>query len=305
MRPSALRATRWGRSFVAEPANADTSGTALVPRVLSIAGTDPTGGAGLFADLKSISAMGGYGMGAITSITAQNTTGVQGVYPQPVEVLRAQLESISADVAIDAVKIGMLGEADTVRTVAAWLESERPPLVVMDPVMVATTGGKLSTDDATVALVELARSVSIVTPNVPELGILAGEDTAPGIDDVVRQATKAHEELGVAVLATTGDLDDASHADILVTTSGGRAQYRRASLYTCRDPSHPRHGMLDVLRPRHGAGHQRGLATGLRPCAAMDGRRAPRRPGSGRRQGERASRPQLVPPRMTAGRATH
>lgn len=206
---------------MAEPANTETNGTARVPRVLSIAGTDPTGGAGLFADLKAISAMGGYGMGAITSITAQNTTGVQGVFPQPVEVLRAQLQSISADVAIDAVKIGMLGEADTVRTVSAWLESERPPIVVMDPVMVATTGGKLSTDDATLALVELARSVSIVTPNVPELGVLLGEDTAPGIDDVIRQATKAHEELGVAVLATTGDLDDASHADILVTTRGG------------------------------------------------------------------------------------
>lgn len=206
---------------MAEPANAEVAGAAPVPRVLSIAGTDPTGGAGLFADLKAISAMGGYGMGAITSITAQNTTGVQGVFPQPVEVLRAQLESISADVDIDAVKIGMLGEADTVRTVSAWLESERPPIVVMDPVMVATTGGKLSTDDATLALVELARSVSIVTPNVPELGVLVGEGTASGIDDVIRQATKAHEKLGVAVLATTGDLDDSSHADILVTTRGG------------------------------------------------------------------------------------
>ena len=223
MPPCARRARNWGRSFVAEPANVDVGveGAARVPRVLSIAGTDPTGGAGLFADLKAIAAMGGYGMGAVTSITAQNTIGVQGVYPQPVEVLRAQLESISADVAIDAVKIGMLGEADAVRTVAAWLASERPPIVVMDPVMVATTGGKLSTDDATAALVELARSVSIVTPNVPELGVLAGEDTAPGIDEVVRQATKAHEQLGVAVLATTGDLEDASHADILVTSGGG------------------------------------------------------------------------------------
>lgn len=207
---------------MADSATPRQAGAPQVPRVLSIAGTDPTGGAGLFADLKSIAALGGYGMGAITAITAQNTMGVQGVYPQPADVLQAQLESIAADVAIDAVKIGMLGEADTVRTVARWLQQERPPIIVMDPVMVATTGGRLSTDEATLALVDLARDVSIVTPNVPELGVLAGEETAPGIDDVVRQATKAHTELGVAVLATTGDLEDSSHADILVTTSGGQ-----------------------------------------------------------------------------------
>lgn len=205
-----------------DPRQQQLSELPRVPRVLSIAGTDPTGGAGLFADLKSIAAMGGYGMGAITSITVQNTMGVRGVYPQPTHVLREQLSSIADDVEIDAVKIGMLGEADTVRAVSEWLQAERPPIVVMDPVMVATTGGSLSTDEATLALVDLAREVSIVTPNVPELGVLAGEDTATGIDEVVRQATKAHTDLGVAVLATTGDLEDSSHADILVTTSGGQ-----------------------------------------------------------------------------------
>jgi len=196
-----------------------------VPRVLSIAGTDPTGGAGLFADLKSIAAMGGYGMGAVTALTAQNTLGVRGVYPQTAEALRAQLDSISDDVVIDAVKIGMLGEAHIVRTVSEWLDRVRPPVVVMDPVMAATTGGRLSTDDANVALVDLARRVSIVTPNVPELGVLAGaEAAAKTFGEVLEQARAAHAELGTAVLATTGDLEDASHADVLITTEDGRAR---------------------------------------------------------------------------------
>lgn len=200
---------------------------ARVPRVLSIAGIDPSGGAGVYADIKSITAMGGYAMGAIAAITAQNTRGVVGVYPQPVDVLVAQMRSISDDITVDAVKIGMLGEAAAVEAVGEWLAEARPPIVVLDPVMAATTGGSLSTDAANRALVDLARSVSVVTPNVRELGMLAGAPAARTIDEVLAQARAVHEELGTTVLATTGDLEDDSHADILVTNESGETRTER------------------------------------------------------------------------------
>ncbi|MDQ0729052.1 thiamine phosphate synthase [Microbacterium sp. W4I20] len=114
-----------------------------VPRVLSIAGSDPSGGAGIQADLKSIAANGGYGMAAVTALTAQNTHGVRGVHVPPAEFLHAQLTAISDDIAVDAVKIGMLANAEVIRTVAAWLDVVRPPIVVLDPVMVATSGDRL------------------------------------------------------------------------------------------------------------------------------------------------------------------
>ena len=105
--------------------------TSAVPRVLSIAGSDSGGGAGVQADLKTIAAWGGYGMTAITAITAQNTQGVQAVHPLPVDVVRAQLDSIAADIAVDAVKIGMLGTAELMGAVAGWLEETRPAVVVV------------------------------------------------------------------------------------------------------------------------------------------------------------------------------
>lgn len=190
-----------------------------VPAVLAIAGTDPTGGAGLVADIKSITALGGYAMGVVSAITAQNTTGVQGVYPQPAAIVTAQLASVSADVRIDAVKIGMLGEPDIVAAVLEWVRATEPAHVVLDPVMVATTGGVLSTDAATQRLVDLAREASLITPNVPELAALVDAPVPQTLDEVAALAATAHERLGVSVLATTGDLADASHADILVETT--------------------------------------------------------------------------------------
>jgi hydroxymethylpyrimidine/phosphomethylpyrimidine kinase len=113
------------------------------PRVLSIAGSDPSGGAGIQADLKSIAALGGYGMAAITALTVQNTRGVQGVHVPPAAFLRQQLDAVSDDITIDAVKIGMLGNAEVIDTVRSWLEEARPAVVVLDPVMVATSGDRL------------------------------------------------------------------------------------------------------------------------------------------------------------------
>ncbi|WP_259336620.1 bifunctional hydroxymethylpyrimidine kinase/phosphomethylpyrimidine kinase, partial [Clavibacter phaseoli] len=129
-----------------------------VPRVLSIAGTDPTGGAGIQADLKSIAANGGYGMAVVTALVAQNTRGVREIHVPPVAFLRAQLDAVSDDVAIDAVKVGMLGSAAVVDEVADWLRAVRPPVVVLDPVMVAQSGDALLDADATEALRRLLAS---------------------------------------------------------------------------------------------------------------------------------------------------
>ncbi|AVZ41129.1 bifunctional hydroxymethylpyrimidine kinase/phosphomethylpyrimidine kinase [Dietzia sp. JS16-p6b] len=197
------------------------SAEAGVPRVLCIAGTDPSGGAGLLADVKSVAAMGGYAMGAVTAVTIQNTLGVEGVHGVPVETVVAQLDAVADDVRIDAVKIGMLGEASLVEAVGDWLRRRRPPNVVLDPVMVATTGGRLASDDASRMLRDLVPLVDLVTPNVPELGVLCGEPAASGIEMIVHQAELVHEQTGCSVLATTGDLEDGSAEDVLVRSAGG------------------------------------------------------------------------------------
>lgn len=198
------------------------------PRILSIAGTDPSGGAGLIADIKSITALGGYGMGVVTAVTVQNTLGVRDVHPVPVDTVIAQLDAVADDVHIDAVKIGMLGRVELVEAVGRWLADRRPPNVVLDPVMVATTGARLVTDEAATALLELARIADLVTPNVPELGVMLGRDTAGDLAEVERQARDLSTLIGVAVLATTGDLacpepDDGPRlgADVLADTAPG------------------------------------------------------------------------------------
>lgn len=197
------------------------------PRVLCIAGTDPSGGAGLLADTKAVTAMGGYGMGAVTAVTIQNTLGVTGVHAVPVETVVAQLDAVADDVEIDAVKIGMLGEAALVEAVGEWLRRRRPPHVVLDPVMVATTGGRLASEDAARMLRDLVPLVDLVTPNVPELAVLCGGETAVYIEEIVGQAELVHEQTGCAVLATTGDLADGSAEDVLVESEGDRRTTRR------------------------------------------------------------------------------
>ncbi|ALJ19770.1 bifunctional hydroxymethylpyrimidine kinase/phosphomethylpyrimidine kinase [Microbacterium sp. No. 7] len=191
-----------------------------VPRVLSIAGTDPTGGAGIHADLKSIAASGGYGMAVVTALVAQNTRGVRSVHVPPVPFLAEQLQAVSDDVEIDAVKIGMLGTTEVIETVRAWLDRVAPPVVVLDPVMVATSGDRLLDADAEQALRDLASRVHLVTPNVPELAILAGEPVAAGWEDLVAQAARVSARLGVRVLAKGGHLSGASLPDALVDATG-------------------------------------------------------------------------------------
>ncbi|WP_307490713.1 bifunctional hydroxymethylpyrimidine kinase/phosphomethylpyrimidine kinase [Pseudarthrobacter defluvii] len=191
-----------------------------VPRVLSIAGSDPSGGAGIQADLKSIAAHGGYGMAAITALTAQNTRGVQAVHVPPAAFLAEQLDAVSDDISIDAVKIGMLGDESVIRTVRHWLEKVRPAVVVLDPVMVATSGDRLLKESAEAALRELLPLAHLITPNLPELAMLVGGDPAGTWPAALDQGRRLAEATGATVLVKGGHLAGADCPDALVNTAG-------------------------------------------------------------------------------------
>lgn len=194
-----------------------------VPRVLSIAGSDPSGGAGIQADLKSIAANGGYGMAAITALTVQNTEGVRGVHVPPADFLRAQLEALSDDIVIDAVKIGMLADAEVIRVVGTWLDAVRPPVVVLDPVMVATSGDRLLDSEAEGALSGLLRRAHLVTPNLAELAVLVGRDVDDWTDALAAAETLS-EEIGAAVLVKGGHLSGDDAPDALIDAARGWRQ---------------------------------------------------------------------------------
>lgn len=192
-----------------------------IPNILSIAGSDPSGGAGIQADLKSIAANGGFGMAAITALTAQNTQGVTGVHTPPAAFLRQQLETLAQDVRIDAVKIGMLGSTDIVATVQHFINQLHDIPVVLDPVMVATSGSKLLDDEAVAAVSELATKAELITPNIPEAVILAHNDPrqqapTPHIEDLARLLTK---ELQVKVLVKGGHTAELDHSHDVPTHS--------------------------------------------------------------------------------------
>jgi hydroxymethylpyrimidine/phosphomethylpyrimidine kinase len=145
------------------------------PRILIIAGSDSGGGAGIQADIKTVTMLGGHAMTAVTAVTAQNTLGVQAVMPVPAEMVLAQIDSVVSDIGVDAVKIGMIGSAETAQAVAERLEELAVP-VVFDPVMVATSGSVLADAPTIAAFERLMRIASVVTPNLPELEALGGEE---------------------------------------------------------------------------------------------------------------------------------
>lgn len=149
------------------------------PRVLTIAGSDSGGGAGIQADLKTFGALGAYGASVITAITAQNTQGVQGVHVVPSEMIRAQCVSVFEDIRIDAVKIGMLPNVETIQTVADILRQYPVKFVVLDPVLVATSGDKLALENTVDAMIEhLMPLATVLTPNLNELSQLSGRAVA-------------------------------------------------------------------------------------------------------------------------------
>ena len=175
-----------------------------VPAVLSIAGSDSGGGAGIQADLKAFARCGVHGMTAITALTAQNTVGVTGIHQVPGDFIVAQVRAVAEDIGVDAVKIGMLGTAETVRAVRAALELLEPGTpIVLDPVMVAESGAVLLDEPARAAIVaELLPRVTVITPNVPEARVLGG--ASDGQDDDVEALARRLHELGPEVVVITG-----------------------------------------------------------------------------------------------------
>ncbi|WP_294280039.1 bifunctional hydroxymethylpyrimidine kinase/phosphomethylpyrimidine kinase [uncultured Sphingomonas sp.] len=143
-------------------------------RILIVAGSDSGGGAGIQADIKTVAMLGGHPMTAITAITAQNTLGVQAVHPVPTDIVMAQIDSVLADIGADAVKIGMIGAAETAHALADRLEALDLP-VVFDPVMVATSGSVLAQPDVIAAFRRFLGLAALTTPNLPELAALGGE----------------------------------------------------------------------------------------------------------------------------------
>lgn len=142
------------------------------PRILIIAGSDSGGGAGIQADIKTVSMLGGYAMTAVTAITAQNTQGVEAIHPIPAEIITKQCQVVIDDIGVDAIKIGMLHDVSTIEAVSSVIEPLDVP-IVLDPVMVATSGDRLLDGDAVEALVELMNCATLVTPNLPEAAILS------------------------------------------------------------------------------------------------------------------------------------
>lgn len=191
-----------------------------MPRVLAIAGSDPSGGAGIQADLKSIAANGGYGMAVITALTAQNTQGVRAIHVPPAAFLAGQLDAISDDITVDAVKIGMLSDSEVIAAVKSWLEKERPAVVVLDPVMVATSGDRLLREAAGNALRALLPLADLITPNLAELAILLGEEPVRGWPEAVAQGKRLAAETGATVLVKGGHLAGPECPDALVNTVG-------------------------------------------------------------------------------------
>lgn len=197
---------------------------------LTIAGSDSGGGAGIQADLKSFAALGVHGLSAIAALTAQNTRGVMAVHVPPVEFLRAQIDACFDDFAIGAVKLGMLANAEVIHAVADALESHRPPQLVLDPVMVATSGARLLADDALDALrTRLLPLATLVTPNLPEMEWLLGTH----IQDA-ESAERAIAELRArgarSVLLKGGHLDEGGQVVDRFQDAGTRAAFVHARL---------------------------------------------------------------------------
>ena len=232
-------------------------------RLLTIAGSDSGGGAGLQADLKTFAAHGCYGLSVVTAVTAQNTREVRAVHELPAAMVAAQLDAVLADIGADAIKIGMLGSAGIVRTVAGRLRVHLAGAsipIVLDPVMVAKSGDRLLREDAVAAMIEeLLPLATVVTPNVPELEVLSGR--APGAILTVEDRLHAARTLaarGPAVLAKGGHAEGKEIVDLLVLPRSGDGRVER--FHHPRLPTASTHGtgctLASALAARLAAGEE-------------------------------------------------
>jgi hydroxymethylpyrimidine/phosphomethylpyrimidine kinase len=232
---------------------------------LTIAGSDSSGGAGIQADLKAFSALGAYGASVITALTAQNTLGVQGIFPVSPHFVRAQMDSIFSDLSVGAVKIGMLGTAPIVEAVADGLRRWRPRWIVLDPVMVAKGGHKLLQDEAVDAVRQhLLPLAHLVTPNLPEAGVLLAEEP-PSERRAMPAAAARLQGMGARnVLLKGGHLDTADSPDLLL--HGGEIHWLDAE----RVPTARTHGTGCTLSAAITAGLARGRSL---PAAVLAAKR--------------------------------
>ncbi len=192
-----------------------------VRNVLSIAGSDPSGGAGIQADLKTFAARGTYGMAAITALTAQNTQGVRAVQHVPADFVAQQISTLFADIRVDAVKIGMIANGDIAEAIAHALAAHRGIPVVLDPVMIAKGGASLLDEQAVSVLIQrLLPKATLITPNLPEAAALLGESEA---EDRATMQAQAQKLLGLgaqAVLLKGGHLPGEDSPDVLASSAG-------------------------------------------------------------------------------------
>ena len=246
--------------------------TSTLPPVLSIAGSDSSGGAGIQADLKTMLANGVFGMTAIAALTAQNTTGVTMVTNTPPEMLAAQIDAVFEDIPPVAVKIGMVSSAELITVIADRLTAHNAKNVVLDPVMVATSGAKLIEDDAIAALTsKLFPLATVITPNMPETQVLcdlAVEQGAGAIDYENGESISTENDM-----VTAGHLL-AGHFGCAVLVKGGHGTHDASDVLVEPD------GKITWFRSRrinnpntHGTGCTRGPADGRRPCQAVPDRR--------------------------------
>jgi hydroxymethylpyrimidine/phosphomethylpyrimidine kinase len=226
-----------------------------IPAVLSIAGSDSGGGAGIQADLKAFARCGVHGMTAITALTAQNTTGVSGVHATPPEFIVEQVRQVATDIGVDAVKIGMLGTAETVRAVNEALDllDDDTPIVI-DPVMVAESGAVLLDDPARQALAELLiPRATVITPNLPEARVLAGDSD----DEDAEQLARTLHALGPHAVVVTG-----GHREHVTDVF-----FDGTTIHTITGPRHP-DGAAHGSGCTHSSALAAHLALGLTPLEA-------------------------------------
>ena len=200
--------------------SASAGSVSLIPNVVSIAGVDPSGGAGVFADLKTFSALGAYGCGVVAALTAQNTQAVTGVHVPPTDFLRLQIDTLFADVHLHATKIGMLGSAEVTATVADRLAHWKAANVVLDPVMVAKSGDSLLSKSAISMMREaLFPQAFLITPNLPEAGVLLEQRAPESVQEMYRAAERLRELLPLSserwVLLKGGHLPGSELVDLL------------------------------------------------------------------------------------------
>ncbi|MDP9898769.1 bifunctional hydroxymethylpyrimidine kinase/phosphomethylpyrimidine kinase [Variovorax ginsengisoli] len=245
-------------------------------RVLSIAGSDSGGGAGIQADLKTFAALGCYGMTAIAALTAQNTRGVSGIHAVPPAFLKAQIQAVVEDIGVDAVKLGMLHGPEVVEVVAWAIDHYRLQNVVLDPVMVATSGDRLIAADTVAVLVrELFPRATVVTPNLDEAALLIGH-AIDGIE-ALDAAADALLALGArGVLLKGGHLPGDTVADVLLTRDG--AQHRRHRYGAQRIATRNAHGtgctLSSAIAAHLALGHALPEAVALAHAYVLDALRA-------------------------------